>query len=156
MWKHSFSFQIHKNTLQEMVENSMKIIQYLTFFYDVCVYQCFSFNWFRVKKTDYYQSILSEYFPLMCVIFVMLLSTEAVVQRCSVKKMFSKISRNSQENSVPESLFNKVAGLRPATLLKTGHWHGYFPVSFAKFRTFFYRTPPMAASASIFSTTSVL
>ena len=70
--------------------------------------------------------------------------------------MFSKISRNSQENSVPESLFNKVAGLRPATLLKTGHWHGYFPVSFAKFRTFFYRTPPMAASASIFSTTSVL
>ena len=29
--------------------------------------------------------------------------------------------------------FNKVAGLRPATLLKKRLWHRYFPVNFAKF-----------------------
>ena len=34
---------------------------------------------------------------------------------------------------MPESLFNKVAGLRPVTLLKKKLWHRYFPVNFAKF-----------------------
>ena len=29
--------------------------------------------------------------------------------------------------------FNKVAGLRPATLLKKRLWHRWFPVNFAKF-----------------------
>ena len=29
--------------------------------------------------------------------------------------------------------FNKVAGLRPVTLLKKKFWHSYFPVNFAKF-----------------------
>ena len=29
--------------------------------------------------------------------------------------------------------FNKVAGVRPATLLKKRPWHRYFPVNFAKF-----------------------
>ena len=34
--------------------------------------------------------------------------------------------------------FNKVAGLRPATLLKSGLWHRCFPVNFVKFpRTLF-------------------
>ena len=42
--------------------------------------------------------------------------------------------------------FNKVAGVRPVILLKR-LWHKCFPVNFAKFlRTFFYRTPPLAAS----------
>ena len=31
--------------------------------------------------------------------------------------------------------FNKVAGLRPATLLKKKLWHRCFPVNFAKLRT---------------------
>ena len=40
-------------------------------------------------------------------------------------------------------IFSKVAGLRPATLLKRKLWHRCFPVTFAKFpRTPFYRTPP--------------
>ena len=43
---------------------------------------------------------------------------------------------------MPESVFNKAAGLRPAALLKKRLWHRFFPVSFAKFpRTPFYRTP---------------
>ena len=38
---------------------------------------------------------------------------EAVVQRCSVKKVFLEISQNSQENTCARVFFNKVAGLRP-------------------------------------------
>ena len=34
---------------------------------------------------------------------------------------------------MPEFLFNKVAGLRPATLLKKRLWYSCFPVNFAKF-----------------------
>ena len=52
---------------------------------------------------------------------------------CSVKKVFLKILHNSMEVPVPESLFNKVAGLRPAMLLKKRSWHRWFPVNFAKF-----------------------
>ena len=60
--------------------------------------------------------------------------------------MFSEISQNSQENTCArvsllikfqgsgQSLFfNKVTGLRPATLLKKRLWHRCFPVSFVKF-----------------------
>ena len=43
------------------------------------------------------------------------LVTEAVVRRCSVKKMSLKIPQNSQKTAVPESLlFNKVTGLTSA------------------------------------------
>ena len=41
-----------------------------------------------------------------------------------------------------ESVFNKVAGLRPATLLRKRLWHICFPANFAKFL----RTPLVAAS----------
>ena len=52
---------------------------------------------------------------------------EAVVQRCSVKKVFLEISQNSQENTCARvSFFNKVAGLRPATLLKRDSGTGVF------------------------------
>ena len=59
--------------------------------------------------------------------------SEAVVQRCSVKKMFLKISQNSQENTRVAVFFDKVANLRPATLLKNRLRHRWFPVNFAKF-----------------------
>ena len=52
---------------------------------------------------------------------------EAVVQRCSVKKVFLEISQNSQENTCARvSFFNKVADLRPATLLKRDSGTGVF------------------------------
>ena len=44
--------------------------------------------------------------------------SEAVVQRCSVKKVFLEISQNSQKTSVPESFLNKIASLRALTLFK--------------------------------------
>ena len=62
-----------------------------------------------------------------------LVNSEAVELRCSVRKVFSEISQNSQENTCARvSFFNKVAGLGLE-----------LPVNFAKFlRTLFYRTPP--------------
>ena len=65
---------------------------------------------------------------------------EAVVG-CSVKKVFLKISHNIQEITCARvSFFNKVAGLRAATLLKKRLLHMCFPVYFTKFvRTPFYQ-----------------
>ena len=65
--------------------------------------------------------------------------SKAVVQRCSVKKMFLEISRNSQENTCARESIS----LRRATLLKKRFWHRCFPVNFVKFRRtpFFHRTP---------------
>ena len=54
-------------------------------------------------------------------------------KRCSQK--FCKIHRKTPGTRV---CFNKVAGLRPVTLLKKRLWHRHFPVNFLKFlRTHF-------------------
>ena len=46
-------------------------------------------------------------------------NTEAVVQRCSVKKVFLEISQNSQENTCARASFLiKLQASRPATVLK--------------------------------------
>ena len=65
--------------------------------------------------------------------------SEAVVQRCSVKKVFCEkgVVRNFAKFTgkyLYRSLcFNNVVGLRPATLLKKRLWHRCFPVNFVKF-----------------------
>ena len=63
------------------------------------------------------------------------MTTEAVVQRCSLKKVFLEILQNSQESTcVRVSFFNKIAGLRADTLLKKRPGTGVnFPVNFTKF-----------------------
>ena len=44
------------------------------------------------------------------------------------------MSQNSQENTCAIAyLLNKIAGLKPVTLLKKRAWHRFFPVNFAKF-----------------------
>ena len=55
-----------------------------------------------------------------------------VFRKKSVLKNFGEFHRKTP---VPESLFNKVADLRPipATLLEKRLWHRCFPVDFAKF-----------------------
>ena len=66
-------------------------------------------------------------------------SSEAVAQRCSVKKMFLELSQNSQEKQLCQSLFfNKVADL------------SLFSSEFREIskNTFSYRTPPAAVSES--------
>ena len=45
-------------------------------------------------------------------------STQEQPPEVFYKKVFLKILQNSRKTTVPESLFNKVAGLRPETLLK--------------------------------------
>ena len=61
------------------------------------------------------------------------LFTEVVVQRCSAKEVLLKISQNSQETQVLESLFNNVSGLRACNFIKKRLEHRCFPVNFAKF-----------------------
>ena len=70
------------------------------------------------------------------------LLTEATTTGVLWKKVFLEILQNPQENTCARAFFNKVAGHRPATLVKKGLWHRCLPVNFAKFRrTSFYRTP---------------
>ena len=47
--------------------------------------------------------------------------------------MFLEISQNSQENTCAGVSLNKVAGLRPATLLRKRLWRRSFAVNFVKF-----------------------
>ena len=50
------------------------------------------------------------------------------------KKMCSwKFHKIHRKTPVPEAFFNKVAGLRPATLLKKRLWYMCFLVNFVKF-----------------------
>ena len=49
---------------------------------------------------------------------------------------------------MPESLFDKVAGLRPTTLLKKRLWHRCFLVNFAKFLKTPFLTEHLRATAS--------
>ena len=60
-----------------------------------------------------------------------------------VSQVFCKIHRKT---SLPESLFNKVAGVRLATLLEKTLWHRSFPTNFTKYlRTFSLKNPPLTA-----------
>ena len=62
-------------------------------------------------------------------------------QRCSIKKGVLRNVAKFTGKHLCQGLFsNKVAGLRPVTLLKERLWHRCFPVNFAKFlRTPFLR-----------------
>ena len=67
-------------------------------------------------------------------IYFIFFDSEAATRGVLSKKVFLEISQNSQENTRARvSLFNKVAALRPATLLKKRLWHRCFPVNVAKF-----------------------
>ena len=87
------------------------------------------------------------------IVHSMLFTSEAVVRRCSFKSVLSKISQNSQENPLCQSLFLKiVVGWDHR---KNRFWHRWFPMNFAKFlRTPFYsRLLQMAASVHDISQT---
>ena len=68
-------------------------------------------------------------------------------------KFSRKFSNNFQEHLCRSFFFNKVAGLRLATLLKKRLQQGCFSVNFTTFfkNTLFYRTPLMADSGNYFS-----
>ena len=55
-------------------------------------------------------------------------------RRCSVRKgVLRNFGKFTEKYLCQRLFFNKVAGLKPATLLKNRFWHRCFPVSFAKF-----------------------
>ena len=63
-------------------------------------------------------------------------STERFIRsnhRFYKKRCFSIDFRFHSKTPVLESLFNKVAGLRPPALLKKRHQHSSFPMNFSKF-----------------------
>ena len=85
------------------------------------------------------------------------LTPEAVTRRCSVKKVFLKISKSSQENTrARASFFNKVAGYFytswkhqkwSANLFKKRLWQRCFRELFEIFKnTSFHRAHPVAVS----------
>ena len=65
------------------------------------------------------------------------LGTEAATRVAFLKKGFLENLAKVMEKTLRQNLiFNKVAGLRPATLLKNrlwSVWHNCFPVNFVKF-----------------------
>ena len=68
---------------------------------------------------------------------------EAVVRRCSVKKVFIEMSENSQENTCARVSFLIKLPARLETLLKKRLWQSRFPVNFEKFlRTPFLQNTP--------------
>ena len=60
------------------------------------------------------------------------IKSEAATRTILCKKVFLEISRNSRENTCARSFLNKVAPLRPATLIKKRLWHECFIVKFVK------------------------
>ena len=82
-----------------------------------------------------------------CIIFCnVVFSSAAVVQRCSVKKVLLEISQNSQENPCARVSFLiklQAWGLKETLAL-------VFSCEFCEIskNTFFYKTPPVAASVS--------
>ena len=72
---------------------------------------------------------------------------EAVVWSFSVKTVLRNFVKFTGKHLCQRLVFNNIAGLRPATLLKKRIWHRCFPVNFLKFlNTFFHRTPLVVAS----------
>ena len=70
--------------------------------------------------------------------------------RCFIKKVFFKISQNSQENTcIGVSFLKKIAAWRPAALLKKRLKHRCFPVNFLRnfYEHLFGRTPFFRSSA---------
>ena len=67
-----------------------------------------------------------------CSMYSLFKWTEAVAQRCSVKKMLVETSKNSQKSTCARVSFLIIC-LRPVTLLKYRLCERCFPVNFAKF-----------------------
>ena len=86
----------------------------------------------------WWQSFLSNLFIYLAGIALIFRSSllEVFCKKC-VLKMLAKFKVKHFCQSI---FFNKVAGLKPATLWKKGLWHRSFPANFAKFlRTPFFK-----------------
>ena len=109
--------------------------------------QCFSYSYiFKSIQLFLYLQNLANRLDLVLQyrsVFLLILSThlkdsEAVARRCSVKKVFLKISQNLQENTFARVSF----------LIKIQALVQVISCEFCEIskNTFFYRTPPVATS----------
>ena len=78
-------------------------------------------------------------------------NAEAATRRCSVKiGVLNNFTKFTGKRMCQSFFFDKVAGLRPATLLKKRLWQSCFLWICEIFKnTFFYRTSPVAASENV-------
>ena len=94
------------------------------------------------------KSLSLRFTPILLMILKLMilwtLTREAVVRRCSVEKVFLRISQYSQEDICLESLFTKVAERKPCNFIRKRLQHRCFLTKF--FRTGFYKSSPVAAS----------
>ena len=82
-----------------------------------------------VNKTS--TQLLNSETMILKIIFRILRSTH---RRCSVKKgVIGNFAKSTGKHLCQSLFFNKVTGLRPATLFKERLWHWLFFVSFGKF-----------------------
>ena len=96
---------------------------------------------FNVTQTNFFNIAKSTtYLDVTKIKFYNVTETDrSSPQRCSIKQGVPRNFAKFRGKYLCQRLFfNKVAGLRSATLLKRSHWHKCFPVNFAKFlRTLF-------------------
>ena len=90
-------------------------------------YQCIANKTVAIRKTTLFKGTWYKFrYSIRC--------CRSSHQRCSLEKgvlrNFSKFTGQQLRQSL---FFNKVTGLRPATLLKRRLWHSCFPVNFEKF-----------------------
>ena len=74
-----------------------------------------------------------EFLDFLCQFVAKSISFRRSHQRCSVEKYVLRNFAKSQKITCGRVSFNKVANLKPATLLKKRLWHRPFPVSFVKY-----------------------
>ena len=100
------------------------------------------------KNQNLIKKILREHIislRMVCVFSENIIPVRSSHQRCSVRNDVLRNFTKFRGKHLCQSLFfNKVSGLRPATLLKKRLWHRRFPVNFAKFL----RTPPFLQNTS--------
>ena len=103
---------------------------------------------FFVNTSEKFETTLASKHPVKRKSKEPMQITEAVAQRCSIKKLFLKISQYSQESTYARASFDKVAGLRPGTLFKKKTLAQVFSCEFCEIfkTTFYYRTSLVAAS----------
>ena len=121
---------IHKKTPSLMFHRFLSTLLVLVSLLLLWQYFC------KEEYVDVRESSVTKSFILVICStrFWIRLCTEAVTWSWSVKKIFLKISQNSQENTCARvSLYNNVAVLRSPNLSKNRLWHKCFSTNFAKF-----------------------
>ena len=93
------------------------------------------FSWSTVLALLYFYDVFIAFSRFL---FQQNCLSRSIHQRCSIKKVFLRISQNSQENFCVKISFLVKLQAEPATLLKRILWHRCYAVNFAKFlRTYF-------------------